>query len=85
MMFLVSLAVVIIILAMFGMLFEDAIILAVACLTTTGPVVEVLGLNSLLIMDLSYFSKMVLVLSMVLGRLEILVVLSLLIYALKRG
>ena len=56
-----------------------------ACLTTTGPVVEVLGLNPLLTMNLSYLEKMVLVVSMVLGRLEILVALSLITYALKRG
>ena len=42
MLFIVSLALVTIILAMFGMLFEDAIILAVACLTTTGPIIEFL-------------------------------------------
>ena len=40
MLFIVSLALVTIILAMFGMLFEEALVLAVACLTTTGPLIE---------------------------------------------
>ena len=85
MLFLVSLALIITILTIFGMLFEDAIILAVACLTTTGPIIELLGFNSLSTMDLSYFSKMVLVASMVVGRLEILVALSFITFAFKRA
>ena len=40
MLFIVSLAFVTIILAMFGISFEDAIVLAVACLTTTGPILK---------------------------------------------
>ena len=58
MLFVVSLALVTIILAMFGMFFEDALIVAVACLTTTGPVIDLLGLDSLLISELAYFSKL---------------------------
>ena len=85
MLFLVSLALVITVLTIFGMVFEDAIILAVACLTTTGPIIELLGLNSLLTMDLSYLSKIVLAISMVIGRLEILVALSLITFAFKRA
>ena len=85
MLFIVSLASVTIILAMFGILFEDAIVLAVACLTTTGPIVEAVGLNSSLISELSSFSKLALAFSMVLGRLEILVALSVITSALKRS
>ncbi len=85
MLFIVSLALVITILAIFGMLFEDAIILAVACLTTTGPIIELLGFNPMLLKDLTYFSKIVLIVSMVLGRLEILVALSLIMLALRRA
>ena len=85
MLFLVSLALLITILTIFGMLFEDAIIVAVACLTTTGPIIEFLGFDTLVIMDLSYFSKIVLVLSMVVGRLEILVALSLITFAFRRA
>ena len=84
MLFLVSLALVTTILTVFGILFEDAIILAVACLTTTGPIIELIGPNSLLTLDLSYFLKIVLVVSMVIGRLEILVALSLITFAFRR-
>ena len=55
MLFIVSLAFVTIILAMFGISFEDAIVLAVACLTTTGPIIEAIGINSSLISKLSFF------------------------------
>lgn len=85
MLFIVSFAFLIIILTIFGLLFEDAIILAVACLTTTGPIIEVLGLETWLISDLSYLAKIALVTGMVLGRLEILVVLSLLAYVSRRA
>ena len=84
MLFIVSLAFVTIILAMFGISFEDAIVLAVACLTTTGPIIEAIGINSSLISELSYFSKLTLAGSMVLGRLEILVALSVITIALRR-
>jgi trk system potassium uptake protein TrkH len=85
MLFLVSLALVITILTIFGMFFEDAIIVAVACLTTTGPIIEFLGFNSTLVKDLSNFSKIFLVVSMVIGRLEILVALSLITFASRRA
>ena len=85
MLFIVSLAFVTVVLAIFGMLFEDAIVLAVACLTTTGPIVEAVGMNSSLISDLSSFSKLTLAASMVLGRLEILVALSVITSALRRS
>ena len=84
MLFIVSLALVTIILAMFGMLFEEALVLAVACLTTTGPLIEAVGIKSIVISELPYFSKMALVISMVLGRLEILVALSVMSSALRR-
>jgi len=85
MLFIVSLAGLTIILAIFEMLFEDAIVLAVACLTTTGPIIEVIGLDALLISDLSFIPKLTLAVGMVLGRLEILVVLSLLAFGFKRA
>ena len=86
MLFIISLALVTIILAMFGMLFEEALVLAVACLTTTGPLAEVVGIEKhSLISELSYFPKLVLVISMVLGRLEILVALSVMSFALRRA
>jgi len=85
MLFIVSLASVTIILAMFGMQFEDAVVLAVACLSTTGPVVDLIGMETWSISELSYLSKLTLVLSMVLGRLEILVALSVITFALRRA
>ena len=72
MLFVISLALVTIILSIFDILFEDALVLAVACLTTTGPLIEIVGIDSLLISELSYFPKLVLAISMVMGRLEIL-------------
>ena len=85
MLFVVSLAIVTLILAMFGMLFEDALVLAVACLTTTGPIIDLLSLEALSISQLPFFSKLALVVSMVLGRLEILVALSVISSALRRA
>ena len=84
MLFMVSVAALTIFLAMFKMRFEDALLLAVACLTTTGPIIEMVGPEKLLISDLSVFSKMALVVGMVLGRLEILVVLSLITFGFNR-
>ena len=85
MLFVISLALVTILLAMFGVLFEEALVLAVACLTTTGPLIEIVGINSLLISELSYFPKLALAISMVMGRLEILVALSVMSSALRRA
>ena len=85
MLFVVSLALMTIIFAMFGILFEEALILAVSCLTNTGPIIEVLGSEPLLISELPQFAKLALVASMVLGRLEILVVLSLMTSAVKQA
>ena len=85
MLFVISLALVTIILAMFGVLFEEALVLAVACLTTAGPLIETVGIDSLLISELSYFPKLVLAISMVMGRLEILVALSVMSSALTRA
>ena len=85
MLFIISLALVTIILAMFGMLFEEALVLAVACLTTTGPLAEVVGIESSLVSELSYIPKLVLAISMVLGRLEILVALSVISIGLRRA
>ena len=83
MLFMVSTAILTIILTVFESRFEDAIVLAVACLTTTGPIIEIVELENFLIIDLPIFSKIALIIGMVLGRLEILVVLSLITLGLK--
>ena len=84
MLFLVSLAILTVFLATFEILFADALILAVACLTTTGPIIEVIGLETYLISDLSFTSKIALVVGMALGRLEILVAISLITFGFNR-
>ena len=84
MLFMVSVAALTIFLAMFKIRFEDALLLAVACLTNTGPIIEMAGPEKILISGLSFFSKMALVFGMILGRLEILVVLSLITFGFKR-
>ena len=84
MLFIVSLAVLTIILAMFEMFFEDALLVAVACLTTTGPIVQIIGIEKHFFVDLQFFSKIALILGMVLGRLEILVALSLITFSFRR-
>ena len=85
MLFMVSLATLTIFLTVFDLRFEDALLLAVACLTTTGPIIEMVELEKFLISDLSLFSKMTLIIGMVIGRLEILVALSLIAFGLNRA
>ena len=84
MLFMVSTAILTIIFTVFELRFEDAIVLAVACVTTTGPIIEMVELDNFLITDLPIFSKIALIIGMVLGRLEILVVLSLITFGLNR-
>ena len=84
MLFIVSLAFLTIILAMFEMFFEDALLLAVACLTTTGPILQIIGIEKHFFVDLQFFSKIALIVSMVLGRLEILVALSLITFSFRK-
>ena len=84
MLFMVTTAALTIILTVFELRFEDALLLAVACLTSTGPIVEMVELKSSFIIDLSIFSKIALIIGMVLGRLEILVALSLITFGLNR-
>jgi trk system potassium uptake protein TrkH len=85
MLFMVSIASLTTFLAVFEMSFEDALLLAVACLTTTGPIIEMMEPNKFLITELSIFSKMALIIGMVLGRLEILVALSLIAFGFNRA
>ena len=85
MLFIVSVAILTIFLALFEIRFEDALLLAVACLTTTGPIIEIVDLGKIFILDLTFFSKIALIIGMVIGRLEILVALSLITYGLNRA
>ena len=85
MLFMVSVAILTIFLALFEVRFEEALLLAVACLTTTGPIIEIVDSGKILILDLSSFSKMALIIGMVIGRLEILVALSLITLGFNRA
>jgi trk system potassium uptake protein TrkH len=64
--------------ALTGQDFESAMILTIASLTTTGPVVEVAAVDPLSIADLSDPAKLVLSGAMILGRLETLAIIALL-------
>ncbi len=78
MLFALSLAVVSILLAAQGLSFEQAILLSVSSLSTTGPLVEVAGDETLRLSELDVAAKLVLVVAMVLGRLETLAIIALL-------
>ena len=80
MLFIVSLATLTIVLSMFGILFEEALLLIVSCLTTTGPLLQFVGVENFSIIELSLAPKIILILTMILGRLEILVALSLITF-----
>ena len=73
-----SVAVIMALFALTGQDFESAMILTIATLTTTGPVVEAATVNPLSIVDLSAPAKLVLTGAMILGRLETLAIIALL-------
>ena len=77
MLFALSLAAVTVIFAAFGVGFEDAILLAVAGLSTTGPLIDVAGDGSLRLVDLHDGAKLVFAFAMVLGRFETLAIVAL--------
>lgn len=78
MMFALSLALVTVVLAALGVEFEQAIILAIASLSTTGPLTEVAGDAPIRLAELSSGAKAVMMAAMVLGRLETLAIIALL-------
>lgn len=78
MLFAMSIAAITLALSLSGLSFEPTVVLAVATLSTTGPLVDVLGEDVLLYSTLTGFAKLVLCLSMILGRLETLAIISLL-------
>lgn len=78
MVFVFSLAVVMALLAVLGLSMESALIYAVAALSTTGPLVQVVASEPLFWSDLATAQKAVLGLGMMLGRLEFLLLLSVL-------
>ncbi len=78
MMFALTLALIIVALTAMGTGFEDAIVLSIASLSTTGPLIEAASENTIRLSDLGAPAKSVLLAAMVLGRLEMLAIIALL-------
>ncbi|NNK78790.1 MAG: TrkH family potassium uptake protein, partial [Litoreibacter sp.] len=78
MLFALTIAVVMLMLAATGLSFEEAMVFAVASFSTTGPLAEVVLDGSLSYVTLSPMAKLVLSAAMVLGRLETLAIIALL-------
>ena len=73
MMFALSIATICLVLGLVGIAFEPAMVLAVASLTNTGPLVEMTS-SGIDLIGLAAGAKLILCVSMVLGRLEILAI-----------
>jgi trk system potassium uptake protein TrkH len=78
MLFAMSLALVTVILAALGIEFEQAIILAIAALSTTGPLTQIAGEVPIALNLMAPSAKLVVCAAMVLGRLETLAIIALL-------
>ena len=78
MLFALSLAGVTLLLTLAGTSFEDALVLSVASLSTTGPLVEHATDTPIRLLELSLTAKAILAGAMVLGRLETLAIIALL-------
>ena len=78
MMFAISLTAVTLVLGLYGIQFEEAIVLAVATLSTTGPLIEHASDVQIPILAFGPGAKLVLCVAMVVGRLETLAIIALL-------
>jgi trk system potassium uptake protein TrkH len=85
MMFALSLAVISVVLASLGSSFEQAMVMAIAALSTTGPLIDVAAGTPIALVKLEPAAKMVLCFAMVLGRLETLAFIALLTPTLWRN
>ncbi|MQY41393.1 TrkH family potassium uptake protein [Epibacterium sp. SM1969] len=85
MLFALSLAVIATAFSAVGSDFEEAMILAVASLSTTGPLTQIAGGEAIELVLLSPAAKLILCVAMVLGRLETLAFIALLSPKLWRG
>ncbi len=85
MLFALTLAAITMLLALLGVEFEDAIVLAVAGLSTTGPLISFAAEEPIALSELSGTAKAVFCAAMVLGRLETLAIIALLTPDLWRG
>ena len=85
MLFAMSLATASVVLTALGVGFEDAIVLSIAGLSNTGPLIAVAAEDPIRLTDLSIAAKSVLAATMVVGRLETLAIIALLTPDLWRG
>jgi trk system potassium uptake protein len=85
MLFAVSIAVVTGLLTLFGLGLEPALVLAIASLTTSGPLAAVGAADPIAYADLGGGVKMILGLAMIVGRLETLALLALILPGRNRG
>lgn len=77
MLFALSIAAITLLLTLFGVGFEEAMLLSVATLSTTGPLIEVAAETPIDLLGLGDGAKLVLVAAMVLGRFETLAIIAL--------
>lgn len=85
MLFAVSIAVTVALLALAGVAFEPALVLAIAALTTTGQLADLGAAQPIVYADLSTSVKAILGLAMIVGRLETLALLALILPGRDRG
>ena len=67
-----------VLLALAGLSFEDALVMTVATLSTTGPLTEVAAATPLKVDQFNDLAKSIATAAMVLGRLEMLAIIALL-------
>ncbi|KIC44528.1 potassium transporter TrkH [Ruegeria sp. ANG-S4] len=84
MLFALTLAVFDVLLAAMGVGFEQAMVLSVAALSTTGPLIELATDDPIRLIDLSAGAKLTLCAAMVIGRLETLAIIALITPSLWR-
>jgi len=77
MLFILAMAAVMLALALTGLGFEQAMILAIAALSTTGPLAQIAGESPIAYIALSDAAKLILSGAMILGRMETLVLIAL--------
>ena len=78
MLFTISIAAVMVLLAMTGVQFETAMVLSVSALSTTGPLAEIAAETPISYDGLPNLAEVILALAMVLGRLETLAIIAML-------
>ena len=77
MLFALTMALLTILLTLFGVDFQDALVLSIAGLSTTGPLITLATDTPIVLGELSPYAKTVFCAAMVLGRLETLAIVAL--------